>query len=256
MGTAGNVATSSVVNLSSTFGEGDGTSKFVARYLKTTHCDLFFADAVVLVEGSAERMMVPHFIKNKFESLSSKYLSILEIGGSHAHTLRPLIDDLGIITLIITDLDSANSEDKSVQTKKGEDLKTGNSTLKKWHPKEEDIDVLLDLEDLKKVTDDGLVRVAYQTEVHIAKNIHDKNEHSVYPYTFEDSLAFSNIKTFKGKRVGNKFARKIYDAFNSGKNLDKIAEELFGYLKENGGAKAEFALDLLSVADQFLVEKL
>jgi predicted ATP-dependent endonuclease of OLD family len=249
LGTAGNVATSSVVNLSSTFGKEDGTSKFVARYLKTTHCDLFFADAVILVEGSAERMMVPHFIKNKFESLSSKYLSILEIGGSHAHTLRPLIDDLGIITLIITDLDSANSEDESVQTKKGEGLKTGNSTLKKWHPKEENIDTLLDLEDIKKVTDDGLVRIAYQTEVHIAKNIFDKHKHTVYPYTFEDSLAFSNLKTFKGKRIGNKFARKIYDAFNSGKNLDKIAEELFGYLKKNGGAKAEFALDLLFYQD-------
>ena len=43
-----------VINLSDTFGSGDETSKFTARYLKTTHCDLFFADAAILIEVSVE----------------------------------------------------------------------------------------------------------------------------------------------------------------------------------------------------------
>jgi predicted ATP-dependent endonuclease of OLD family len=39
----------------------------VKRYLKATHCDLFFADGVVFVEeGQAERILVPHFIRHHF----------------------------------------------------------------------------------------------------------------------------------------------------------------------------------------------
>src|SRR5690606_16819776 len=48
------VPTSSVVNLTNVFGQEEDTERFVTRYLLTTHCDLFFADAVILVEGPAE----------------------------------------------------------------------------------------------------------------------------------------------------------------------------------------------------------
>ena len=60
------IATSKVINLSEVFGKNDETDKFVTRYLQATHCDLFFADAVILVEGAAENMLLPHFIRNKY----------------------------------------------------------------------------------------------------------------------------------------------------------------------------------------------
>jgi predicted ATP-dependent endonuclease of OLD family len=47
--------TSEVINLSTTFGNEDDTTKFVIRYLNTTHNYIFFADAVILVEGPAEK---------------------------------------------------------------------------------------------------------------------------------------------------------------------------------------------------------
>lgn len=81
--------TAKIVNLRSTFGtKANETAKYVARYLKTTHCDLFFANGVILVEGAAERMLVPHFIKQNFKKLSTSYISILEINGAHAHRLK------------------------------------------------------------------------------------------------------------------------------------------------------------------------
>ena len=64
-GSESTIATSKVINLSDVFGKEDETDKFVTRYLQATHCDLFFADAVILVEGSAENMLLPHFIRNK-----------------------------------------------------------------------------------------------------------------------------------------------------------------------------------------------
>lgn len=68
------VATSKVINLSDVFGKGDETDKFVTRYLQTTHCDLFFADGTILVEGSAEYMLLPHFIRNRYEKLNQRYI--------------------------------------------------------------------------------------------------------------------------------------------------------------------------------------
>jgi len=99
----GEVPTSSVINLSEVFGKGKNTERFVTRYLKATHCDLFFADGAILVEGPAERMLVPHFIRRSYKDLSECYVTTLEIGGRHAHRLKPLIEHLGITTLVITD---------------------------------------------------------------------------------------------------------------------------------------------------------
>jgi predicted ATP-dependent endonuclease of OLD family len=141
------VPTSVVINLSQVFGTEDDTHKFVKRYLRATHCDLFFADAAILVEGSAERMLVPHFIRHHYEKLHCFYVTLLEIDGGHAHTLRELIEHLGLITLIITDLDSVEptGRHKATPAKRGDGLLTSNATLKSWHPCETSLDKLLDI---------------------------------------------------------------------------------------------------------------
>ena len=95
-----------VVNLTNTFGESDETSRFVTRYLRAQHADLFFADALILVEGTAERMLLPHFIRRHFSRVDQGYITMLEVGGSHAHKLKPLVHHLGLTTLVITDLDA------------------------------------------------------------------------------------------------------------------------------------------------------
>ncbi len=68
--TADTVPTSDVANLSGLFGDDSATSQFAARYLRTTHCDLFFADGAIMIEGAAERILLPHFIKNAHKRLS------------------------------------------------------------------------------------------------------------------------------------------------------------------------------------------
>src|SRR3546814_4711657 len=82
------------------------TRDFLERYLKLTHCDLFFADAAILVEGNVERLLLPQMIANEAPRLQSAYLSILEIGGAFGHRFRTLIEFLGITPLLVTDIDS------------------------------------------------------------------------------------------------------------------------------------------------------
>ncbi|TBW04083.1 ATP-dependent endonuclease [Azotobacter chroococcum] len=97
---------SAVFNLSVFYDQNEPDRDFLQRYMKLTHCDLFFADAAILVEGNVERLVLPLMIAQGAKKLSAAYLSILEVGGAFAYRFRKLIEFLGLPTLIVTDLDS------------------------------------------------------------------------------------------------------------------------------------------------------
>lgn len=239
--TTGSVNTSKVVNLSKTFGDESETTKFAIRYLKTTHCDLFFADAVILVEGPAERMLIPYFIKHH-SKLCNCYISILEIGGSHAHTLKPLIESLGIITLIITDIDSVNPKDdrKKVRPETGKGYKTGNDTVKSWLPKEDDLDKLLTLKEIDKEDKSLPIKTAYQIPVGVSDG---KKSTDIYPYTFEDSLVMENREIFKRLTPSAGLLKEMCDASNKA-GTEESAQAMYEAITKKGAKKAEFALEL------------
>ena len=79
---------------------------FLKRYLRLTHCDLFFADAAILVEGAVEKLLMPSMIERAARRLRTTYLTILEVGGAYAHRFEGLLSFLHIPYLVITDLDS------------------------------------------------------------------------------------------------------------------------------------------------------
>jgi predicted ATP-dependent endonuclease of OLD family len=234
------IPVSTVVNLSKTFGSEDDTIKFAIRYLKTTHCDLFFADAAILIEGQAERILLPFFIRQEFPQLTSSYISLLEIGGSHAHRLKPLIEDLGIITLIVTDIDSIDPKNsrKSVIPEVGKEFVTNNSTLKTWIPCKEPIDQLINTNESDKQTTNGLIRAAYQHAIDIE---FEQKITTVIPYTFEEALVFENKELFE-KLEGNGYIKKFSTALAK-QTLKECLEFMFETIKSDG--KAQFALDLL-----------
>lgn len=242
----GKVTTSKVVNLSKTFGKQDDTTKFAIRYLKTTHCDLFFADAAILVEGPAERMLVPHFIKHDSQLFNS-YVSILEIGGSHAHRLQPLIESLGIITLVITDIDSidpANTRSKT-QPETNKNYETGNDTLKTWWPKEKSLDKLLTLDSTAKNDTSFPVKVAFQTPISVPQKATNV---TVYPYTFEDSLVMQNRESFEKITKGSGLLKGMVEASKK-TDIKESATAMYDAITKTGAKKAEFALELLFFED-------
>jgi len=102
----GNDQVTEVLNLSAFYSHEAEHRDFLQRYLKLTHCDLFFSDAAVLVEGNVERLLLPIMISQAATSLRSACICILEVGGAFGHKFKSLIEFLGIVTLIITDVDS------------------------------------------------------------------------------------------------------------------------------------------------------
>jgi len=242
------VPTAEVIDLSKIFGdpnkrkpEEKQTAEFVARYLKTTHCDLFFSNGIILVEGAAERMLLPHFISSHFDGvtgLNRSYISILEVGGAHAHRLRPLIDALGLPTLVITDMDAVDGNNKN-QPLRGRDYNSGSDTLKDWFAfKDKTLDELLDLSFDEKVM--GNVRAAYQYGIQV-DFLDDSVEQEAIPYTFEDAIALTNIKLIKNLNKPTGMLAKMKKAVTLG-SLDECCTELYNALDKD---KAKMALDLL-----------
>ena len=246
---AGDVPISTVVNLSEVFGPDDQTPKFVTRYLTATHSDLFFADAVVFVEGSAERMLVPHFISNSFRDLYKRYITILEVGGSHAHLFRQLIEALGLTALIITDIDAVDATNrKSKQPAKGAGLITANNTLKLWHPEKTSLDELLDLLDAGKIriySDEFSIRMAYQQPVKVAL-VPGGSEVEIMARTFEDALVFENLKFFRETQAAGAIA-KVRDLVVQSSSAMDLSRAMFDFIKDT--SKAAFALDILFSED-------
>ena len=197
---AGGKPSTEVVNLGDAFGDDVETRIFAERYFQVQHTDLLFADAAVFVEGTAERMLVPLFIERDFPKLAKKYISFLDIGGSHAHRLKPLVERLGIPTAVITDLDpvvpvkldSGRTVRNAVHIAGQENLECGNDTLTAWHPKLADFKGYgkPTAEQLEWVSPTGVkVRFAWQLPVAAASN--------QWPSSFEDALVFANIAWFK-----------------------------------------------------------
>ena len=112
-----------VFNLSVFYDQNEPDRDFLQCYMKLTHCDLFFADAAILVEGNVERLVLPLMIAQGAKKLSAAYLSILEVGGAFAYRFRKLIEFLGLPTLIVTDLDSVHP----ASPKKEEEAVAGDS---------------------------------------------------------------------------------------------------------------------------------
>jgi predicted ATP-dependent endonuclease of OLD family len=241
------ISTATVVNLTDTFGMDEQTEKFVQRYLRVTHCDLFFADAVIFVEGTSETVLVPYFISNSYHELDSRYITVLPVGGSHSHKFKPLVDKLGVYTLVVTDLDSAelSGHHKGTAPKRKAGLITGNSSIKEWSGKDRNLDELLDLPSADKELSKGAVCIAYQTPVTIALN---NKQGEALSATFEDSLVYANYREIlnltQSGIVKSDIVGKIIEALNNA-DVDAACDAVYAIIRNKSNDKVSFALDLI-----------
>lgn len=246
------VPVSKVINLSGVFGEDNETTRFITRYLRTTHCDLFFADAAILVEGSAEYMLLPHFIRNKYKELNQRYITVLEINGRHSQRLKPLIEKMCLPTLIITDIDSGSPEGyhSHILPQRGKGIISTNYAITQWLLKEKSLDKLLDLSSKKKgkcfkTPYKFEMRIAYQMPVMVE---YDGEVHEALPSTFEDSLVYTNFSLFSSK-TGEGLMKNIYDTCNEGLDFASFHEKIYKLFRGKDVPKAGFALDLIYSVD-------
>lgn len=149
--------------------EGD-TVRFLEQYMELRRCDMFFADKIILIEGTTERLLLPKMIEkvdslmgNTNSPLAHSYISLIEVGGAYASKFRELLQFLEVPTLIITDIDSVNpnNDNKKCNTSTPGAV-TSNTTLKRWLPERTTITDLLSKDTLETQRECGLIRVCYQ----------------------------------------------------------------------------------------------
>ncbi|MDK8641281.1 AAA family ATPase [Niallia taxi] len=248
--------------------KGLTNKKFVQKYLQLNEHDLFFADAVILIEGVSERILLPELIRKHVSSLTARYITILEVGGAYANRFIPFLKLINRPTLIITDIDSVRMDGNKTHVNYDEELKSSNSTINQWFRKSSEersekkrIGKLKGSKFSESVLDDKLInqlinkseeekinypiRLAYQYEMY------NKN---VYARTFEDAIALTNFKMFKNFNVtDNDFSDLIANSNTLFKEVEELSkmenqhvEQLFTYVNAKN-VKSEFALDLLFI---------
>ena len=91
------------------------------------------------IEGTSERLLLPEIIRKYDEGtgisipkLGSQYISIMEIGGAYAHIFFNLLDFLRIRTLVITDLDTVDSNNNRRKCKVSEGTHSSNACINSW----------------------------------------------------------------------------------------------------------------------------
>jgi predicted ATP-dependent endonuclease of OLD family len=257
---------SEVLNLSAFYDRtANPTRDFLERYLKLTHCDLFFADAAVLVEGNVERLLLPQMIAKAAPRLQSAYLSILEIGGAFGHRFRTLIEFLGITALIVTDIDSvtapaAIAEPEVEDDEPPEDQEdaagsacmvhianavTSNQTLIQWLPACSTIAdllnaTLLQRTQLRAEDSHALVRVTYQTLIDVTWNM---AQTAMAGRTLEEAFALENLAWCQDVARSD---LKLRVRGSAGLTAEQLAERLHIRIKGSSFNKTDFALALLA----------
>ncbi len=264
---------SEVLNLSHFRPKEEGNLRFLMKYMKLTHCDLFFADAAILVEGNVERLLLPLMIEKCAPELLKRYISIIEIGGNFAHTFQDLIHFLGYTVLIITDLDSVIAPEEKLDdaTQASQDPGTSedsraarngagpcmtdtsgahsaNQTLIKWLPKERTIQGLLDAPSTSKIhqrTPDSLanIRVAYQTRQKVETEFADL---MLAGRTFEEAFAFENLDYCRQEMGKVRQALRLWtERKDENPSPRQIIERIHERVKGSYFDKTEFALNLM-----------
>lgn len=211
--------------------------EFIKKHIKYTLSEVFFADALILVEGQTEFNLLKYYIDLK-EELRKKHISVVQIDGCHAKMYEKLIKVLDIPTLIITDLDIKRSDKEKggvyIDDKgKGvfeycqiSDLskrETTNKTLKEFRQNKY-------LSNTLDYIEDGNIKLVYQK---------DKIS-GYYATSFEEAFFLENANVPMLKNI-------LVDIFPSLKKMDSqgIISRSYELQKKISSKKMEFANKVL-----------
>lgn len=212
---------------------------FLRQYLKLTHCDLFFADAAVLVEGTVEKLLLPKLIEKSAPGLKNKYLTILEVGGAYAHRFASLLEFLEIPYLVITDLDSVDPQkNREVCRADTPGALTSNASLKFFFGKAAVSD-LIKLKPEAQILAKGTCYVAFQRPTSVDGF---EPEKTMRARTFEEALVYQNMQLFRDNKID------LGTTLPDGQVFEEEYETVFERVKSSSFKKTEFALDIASSA--------
>ena len=190
---------------------------------------MFFADAIILVEGDAEDVLLPYYISQN-EKLSKRFITILNIDGAHAFVYNNLLKLLGIPVLIITDLDIKRDDTEKenfLQVDNLDHRETTNRTLAYYNSDSCEL-----VNEMTYLNDDN-VMVVFQCK-----------ENGFYPTSFEEAVILANYDNELINGVLKNVKPKIYSEI-VGDDIINNKNYSFKWQCKLASSKTKFANELL-----------
>lgn len=106
-----NIKDIEIINAKKNNKDSSKVFEYIKKYLRLEASDIFYADAVILVEGVSEETYLRYLI-DQDEVLNNHHIKVYRIDGAYAHQFTSLLDLLKIKTIIFTDLDLKRTEDE------------------------------------------------------------------------------------------------------------------------------------------------
>jgi putative ATP-dependent endonuclease of OLD family len=234
--------------------------KFLKQYLTLYSSELFFAEKIIFIEGTTEKMLLPYFI-SQYDKLvvapenkiSSQNISTIEVG-ANAKVFKHFLEFLDIKTLIITDIDTTKLEPSKSNPeqnvykacKVSEGSNTSNQTILSFlkPPELPEIKELVNQPEKVKLFEEWLLKLksnVLQDDKDNIKISYQINENGYQARSFEDAFVSINLKKiveFKSKDIlGIQNKKKLIDTETDFYKLTK------GVMKKDG--KSDFASSIL-----------
>lgn len=206
---------------------------FLKKHIKYKVSELFFADAIIFVEGITEETLIKHFIDNN-EKLNKYYITIFNIDGSHGLVYHNLIKLLQVPTLIITDIDIKREEGEKKEFEQIKKL-TGRVTTNKTIEKYNESDSLDSIEPFFEIEN---MYIAFQSE---------KIE-EYYATSFEEALILTNYDNSLMNNVLKNVRKEIYKSITetkTGIDYNRVKDHSYFFQKKLDEAKSNFANTIL-----------
>lgn len=205
--------------------------KFLKKHIKYKVSELFFSDAVILVEGITEETLLRYYL-DKETKLNKYYISIFNIDGAHGLVYHELIKLLKVPALIITDLDIKRSDQEKkdfTQLTCLKSRKTTNETIK-YYNKKKDL-----LKNLPTQIISKNIRIAYQARIN-----------GFYATSFEEAFILTNFKNEILCSTIKELKPEIYKTIiGTNKDLERIKSNSYKLQRKLSSTKSDFANKLL-----------
>lgn len=218
--------------------------EFLKKHIKYKVSELFFADAVILVEGFAEETILPFYLEwysesnKRYSKLNKRYISIFGINGAHAFLYKTLLKKLRIPAVIVTDLDikreKSNDEEDKKDLSQITDLAgrtTTNRTIKHFN---NDSDKLAELGPF--ILEDNIY-ITYQWKIR-----------EYYATSFEEAFILTNADNAILNDILKNIKPAIYHKIvekNGNPDYNQNIERSYEWQVKLADAKGEFASKLL-----------
>lgn len=251
-------------SLAEQFKDADGKNEkndaklHLSKFLDVTRSDMLFADKVILVEGIAEKLLMPLFMDSCGCSYEDEHISIVEIGGKHFEHFVELFNRNAVNkkVLCITDKDFKWIDDddklKSFETYQNEEV----SHIKKLKDRFTIENFYICTQTLGGKTFEDELLLANMDNLDIAKILFKKAvcdglEEFFDKYNFDITAWNANKKDIDGRsrKVIDKYLKAYNERVDGNPENSKLYEKIIFselFLHYAKSKKGEVALSLLT----------